>query len=186
MGEGLTIIENKRRKKKVSPYVKKKKETKASIFRRWFIPESVIKGGGWNKVFRYQNPIEKGIYWWHFSREVRKRDVAKWGTCISCGRPITIETSQAGHFMPAEDCGRDLLFDERNVNAECSRCNAWDETHLLGYAENLDKRYGVGTAFSLRKRRQEYKDKLKRGEVVKDWKREEYEQKLYELQQRTV
>lgn len=79
--------------------------------------------------------------------------------------------------MPAADCGRDLLFDERNVNAECSHCNAWDGAHLLGYADGLDKRYGPGTAAELRKRRDDYKN----GPPVKDWKKDDYAAKIRDL-----
>lgn len=106
-----------------------------------------------------------------------------WGTCISCDKPITMENSNAGHFMPAEDCGRDLLFDPRNVNAECEHCNAWDSTHLLTYAENLDKRYGKGTAASLRERRIVYKSSTV---PVKDWNRAQYSQKIKSLQDNIV
>jgi len=154
-----------------------KKISKASIYREYFIPEYLIRGGGLKSLMRYTNPPEKGIYWYYFSKEVRKRDVEKYGTCISCGRPIEFETCQAGHFMPASTCGRDLLFDPLNVNAECARCNAWDETHLLGYAENLDKRYGEGTAISLRKRREDYQ----KGGPLKDWKASEYAIKIKQL-----
>jgi hypothetical protein len=83
-----------------------------------------------------------------------------------------MENANAGHFMPADDCGRDLLFDERNVNGECAHCNAWDGTHLLGYAEELDRRYGEGTARELRDRRDRYKSG--QDGVVKDWKAKEY------------
>lgn len=134
---------------------------------------------GW---LRYKNPPEKGIYWYFFSLYVRQRDVAKYGTCISCGRVITLETCDAGHFMPAGDCGRDLLFDERNVNAECNHCNAWDETHLLGYAEGLDRRYGDGTAIELRERRDRYK--FGRDGIIKDWKGNVYLEKILEIKTR--
>lgn len=150
------------------------KESKADFLRRWGLPYPQFK---WHHL-RYKNPPEKGVYWYHFSLHVRNRDVKRWGTCISCGRAITLDTCQAGHFMPAVGCGRDLLFDPLNVNAECPRCNAFDETHLLGYAENLDKRYGVGTALSLRKRKEEYE----KGPAIKDWTREEYQQKVRDLQ----
>jgi len=153
------------------------KKSKASIYREYFIPEYLIRGGGLKSLMRYTNPPEKGVYWYYFSLFIRKRDVERWGVCISCGRPITVETCNAGHFMPASTCGRDLLFDPLNVNAECPRCNAWDETHLLGYAENLDKRYGEGTALSLRKRRAEYHQ----GPPVKDWKASEYAEKIRSL-----
>ncbi len=162
-----------------SVYAKRVKTSKASTMRIWGIPEALVKmGTGW---LRYTNPVEKGIYWWHFSRKIRTRDVEKWGTCISCAREITLDTSDCGHFIPASNCGRDLLFDERNNNAECSRCNAWDEGHLFGYEKGLDTRYGPGTATSLKVRYEEIKEARKRGEVQKEWKYTEYEIKLREL-----
>lgn len=153
-----------------------KKVSKADFLRSWGIDDPVLLRAGFSWL-RYKNPPEKGIYWYYISRFVRQRDVEKWGTCISCGRPITVETCDAGHFMPAKDCGRDLLFDLTNLNAECNHCNAWDETHLLGYAEGLDKRYGAGTAVSLRKRREDYRT----SPPVKDWKADEYAEKIRTL-----
>jgi 5-methylcytosine-specific restriction endonuclease McrA len=152
------------------------KQSKADFLRSWGItdPNKIKASFSW---LRYKSPPEKGIYWYYFSLMVRQRDVEEYGTCISCGRPITLDNCDAGHFMPAADCGRDLLFDPLNVHAECSHCNAWDSTHLLGYAENLDKRYGPGTALGLRARRQAYKD----GPTVKDWKAAEYAEKIRAL-----
>lgn len=144
-----------------------KKQSKADFLRSWHLPYPSFQ----YHHLRYKQPPEKGVLWYWFSLYIRLRDYMDWGTCISCGKPVTVDTSQAGHFMPARDCGRDLLFDERNVNAECEGCNAFDEAHLLGYAENLDKRYGPGTAAELRARRAAYKmSKV----PVKDWKKEEY------------
>lgn len=146
------------------------KLSKADFLRQWCLPYPNFQ----HHHLRYKSPPEKGVYWYFFSLMVRERDVREWGTCISCNRPITMKTAQAGHFMPAASCGRDLLFDPRNVNAECERCNAWDETHLLGYAENLDKRYGAGTALSLRKRRDEYRT----GPSVADWSPAKYREMI--------
>lgn len=143
----------------------KKKFNKSEFLRSWGLPDNYQ----WRSL-RYKNPPEKGVYWYYFSRYIRERDVRMWGTCISCGKPITFDTCDAGHFMPASGCGRDLLFDERNVNAECSRCNAWDDTHLLGYAEGLDTRYGIDTSMTLRLRKRAYED----GPRIKDWKASEY------------
>ncbi len=127
---------------------------------------------------RYKTPPEKGIYWYLFSLYIRQRDVEKYGTCISCGKPITVDTCDAGHFIPAGSCGRDLLFDERNVNAECGRCNAWDEGHLFGYEKNLDLRYGEGTAQALKERYFEYKNSPT---PIKDWKVDIYREKIHAL-----
>jgi len=151
---------------------KKNKLTKAAFLRGWGLPKTFQY-----RSLRYKTPPEKGVYWYYISLFVRKRDVEKYGVCISCGKPITVETSNAGHFMPASSCGRDLLFYLRNLNAECPHCNAWDETHLLGYAENLDKRYGKCTADALRSLRATYLD----GDRVKDWTAKEYAQKIIEL-----
>lgn len=159
----------------------KKKRTVADILREYKIPEARIKAGGAKSWLRYVNPIEKGVYWYWLSLYVRERDVKKYGTCISCGRTITMDNSQGGHFMPARDCGRDLLFDLQNVNAECESCNAFDETHLLGYAEGLDERYGEGTANELRARRTLYLNQSKNGVVFKDWKGPEYGEKIRAL-----
>lgn len=146
-----------------------KKQSKADFLRSWGITDPVKLKAGFSWL-RYKNPPEKGVYWHYFSLCIRQRDIEKYGTCISCGREITMENCDAGHFMPTSSCGRDLLFDFKNVNAECSRCNAWDDTHLLGYAENLDKRYGEGTSLKLRERRKQYQE----GPSVKDWKASEY------------
>lgn len=143
------------------------KLTATDVLRKWCIYNH--SGFKW---LRYRNPPEKGIYWYWFSLYVRERDVKKWGKCISCGKGITMESCDAGHFMPAQSCGRDLLFDLLNVNAECGKCNAFDDTHLLGYADGLDLRYGSGTARSLRARKQDYTD---RKVAVKDFTAKQYE-----------
>lgn len=148
------------------------KASKTSVLRLWGIPDTVPASS-----MRYKNPLEKGIYWYHFSLAVRKRDVAMYGTCISCDRPITVEGSNAGHFIPAGSCGPLLNFHPRNVNAECPHCNAWDEMHLLGYARNLDKRYGEGTAKVLEDIYRARKGKP----AEKDFTRKEYEDMITKL-----
>ena len=144
-----------------------KKKTDAERLREWGITKPTFR----KKHLRYQNPFEKGVYWYWFSIEVRTRDVETHGVCISCGKPITVDTAQAGHFIAASVGGRDLLFDPRNVNAECGRCNAFDEGHLLGYERRLDERYGKGTAQGLKDRYWQYKESQT---PLKDWKGSEY------------
>lgn len=151
-----------------------KKQSKADFLRSWYLPYPSFQYGH----LRYKNPPEKGVYWYYFSLYIRQRDVEKYGTCISCGRPVDLDNCDAGHFMPTASCGRDLIFDPLNVNAECSHCNAWDSTHLLGYADGLDARYGAGTALSLRKRKDEYANRDKTLPPLKDWKAHEYSEKI--------
>lgn len=152
----------------------KKKQSKADFLREWAItdPKRIKSGFTW---LRYKQPPEKGIYWYWFSLHIRQRDVEAYGTCISCGKPITIDTCDAGHFIPASSCGRDLLFDEYNVNAECARCNAWDEGHLFGYEQGLIKRYGEGIPKMLKKKYFAYKNNTN---PVKDWKKDVYATKI--------
>lgn len=157
-GVGSTTS-TKRVKKKKS--VAKKKESKADFLRRWGLPNNFQY-----RALRYKSPPEKGVLWYYFSKYIRARDIKKYGSCISCDRTLTEENANAGHFMPARGCGRDLLFNETNVNGECQSCNAWDDTHLLGYAEGLDKRYGKGTANRLRAERDAYE---KSKDLVRDW-----------------
>lgn len=156
--------------------VKKKKQSKADILRSWFMPEKY----SWSSL-RYKNPYQKGIYWYYISLYVRQRDVKKYGTCISCGKPISIDTCDAGHFIPAGSCGRDLLFDLLNINAECGRCNAWDEGHLFGYERGLVDRYGKDAMLSLKDRYFLYKNRDKTLPTIKDWKASEYEEKIKAL-----
>jgi 5-methylcytosine-specific restriction endonuclease McrA len=158
--------------KRASKQKKEPKPTKVSILRAWHLPE---RYGTAN--LRFKHPIEKGIYWYWFSRFIRERDMNRYGTCISCGRPLTPQNCQAGHFIPAHTCGRDLLFDPMNVHGECAGCNGMDEFHLVKYARNLTKRYGPHIVLDLERRYDQYREERKAGIRHKDWTREEYEQK---------
>ena len=150
-----------------------KKQSKADFLREWGFEVPRFK---WTQL-RYKSPPEKGVYWYYFSIEVRKRDIEKWGVCISCGKPITMENTDAGHFIPAASCGRDLLFDPLNVNAECKGCNGFDSGHLFGYERGLTKRYGKEAPALLKDKYFLYKN----GDPVKDWKITEYRDKIKEL-----
>lgn len=158
--------------------MKKKKPSKASILRSYGMPAEYKSYN-----LRYKNPLEKGIYWYFFSLAIRKRDIEKYGTCISCEKEITVDTCDAGHFIPAGSCGPLLLFHSLNVNAECSHCNAWDDLHLLGYARNLDLRYGEGTSERLLQSHRERKNSLL---VEKDFTREEYKRMISQIKTRGI
>lgn len=151
----------------------KKKQSKADFLRSWGIQSPPFQYGN----LRYKNPPEKGVYWYWFSLEVRNRDVDKYGVCISCGKPITVESSQAGHFVSAHGCGRDLLFDPMNVHAECGGCNGFDSNHLIGYERGLIERYDQSVPVYLKDMYWEYKN----GDPLKDWKASEYADKIREL-----
>lgn len=146
----LRVEKKEKPKEKPTPWKKKKQQTFAEIAREYGLDEGAVRAG--KSGLRYSNPFEKGICWYWFARYIRKRDAKKFGRCIACNREKTFEELQCGHFAPAGSCGLDLLMDERNCNGECEGCNAFDDMHLLGYADNLDRRYGEGTSAELRRR----------------------------------
>jgi len=86
-----------------------------------------------------------------FNMYIRLRDKDK--PCISCGKYVE---KQAGHFFPVST-HNGLRFDEDNVSGECSRCNCWDEGHLISYAINLKERIGQERFDALFERAADYK-----------------------------
>jgi 5-methylcytosine-specific restriction endonuclease McrA len=98
----------------------------------------------------------KGKLWEIFSKYVRIRDFLKHGTCISCGNKLPHwKLGDAGHYVAAGHCGFGLLFDEKNVNLQCKKCNnpKWTPDATIPYGLELDKRFGKGTAAKLWNRR---------------------------------
>jgi len=88
----------------------------------------------------------------HFQRYIRERDKNK--PCISCLEYK--DDKDAGHFY-AKGGYAGLRFDEDNVHGECKKCNRFDDSHLIGYTENLKERIGERDFNALRKRAKEYK-----------------------------
>jgi hypothetical protein len=86
-----------------------------------------------------------------FNKFIRYRDANE--PCISCGK---VKELQAGHYYSVK--GYDgLRFDEMNVNGECSGCNCFDESHLIGYGENLKIKIGLTEYKKLCDRARQYK-----------------------------
>lgn len=117
-----------------------------------------------------------------FNEYIRLRD--KGERCISCGlRNYSNPNAylQAGHYYPVS--GYDgLRFDEDNVHGECARCNCFDESHLIGYGENLIKKIGQERYDALKQRAADYKKngyKWSRAELLE--KIEYYKAKIKEL-----
>jgi 5-methylcytosine-specific restriction endonuclease McrA len=98
-----------------------------------------------------------------FNAYIRKRDSQDgYFTCISCGRTLTTDQMDAGHFAPVKG-GSALRFDEYNVNGECKKCNGFDEFHLIGYRRGIIEKYGEGVLFHLEQN----------ARLVKKWSRTE-------------
>ena len=86
-----------------------------------------------------------------FNAWIRNRDEGL--PCISCGQSKPL---QAGHYY-AVSTHSGLRFDEDNVHGECSGCNCFNESHLIGYGENLPHRIGQQRFFNLKQRAAGYK-----------------------------
>ena len=111
-----------------------------------------------------------------FNTYIRKRDEGK--PCISCGEQKPL---QAGHYYPVSTYDG-LRFNENNVHDECSRCNCFDEGHLINYRPNLIYKIGVTGVMKLEQQAQNYKQngyKWSRDELLEIKKK--YSQLLKEL-----
>ena len=73
-----------------------------------------------------------------FHEYIRRRDAdntSGYCKCISCNKPIHFSESDAGHFI-----GRQHLttrYDERNVHAQCRKCNRFEYGRQYEYSINL-------------------------------------------------
>lgn len=99
-----------------------------------------------------------------FNAFIRKRDEGQF--CISCGEPHKI--LQAGHYFAVG--GYDgLRFNEDNVHGECAGCNCFNESHLIGYGENLINKIGQDRYDALKQCARDYKMngyKFSRSELI--------------------
>jgi len=76
-----------------------------------------------------------------FSLFIRHRD-SKNGMfiCISCNTPKAYEQADCGHFVNRIHMA--TRFDEINGNAQCRKCNRFEEGNAQGYRIGLLKKYG--------------------------------------------
>lgn len=80
-----------------------------------------------------------------FSKYVRFRDG---NVCITCGT-VGEKGMQAGHFQSRRY--NSTRYEEENVNAQCYRCNVLFYGEQYKYANEVDLKYGTGTATKLAK-----------------------------------
>lgn len=78
-----------------------------------------------------------------FSIYIRLRDSDDKGycRCISCGDIVYWKNIQNGHYVNRGHMG--TRFCERNCNAQCVKCNMFDEGNNIGYTKGLINKYGV-------------------------------------------
>lgn len=79
-----------------------------------------------------------------FSEYIRLRDASPQGftRCISCGKVVPWKEADCGHFVNRSHVS--TRFHEKNCNAQCRKCNRFDEGNPIGYMRGLVAKYGDG------------------------------------------
>lgn len=76
-----------------------------------------------------------------FSKYIRRRDCGiGYGRCISCNSLIEFKTCDCGHYINRQHMA--LRYDEQNCNAQCRKCNRFDEGFVQGYRRGLITKIG--------------------------------------------
>ena len=77
-----------------------------------------------------------------FSEYIRLRDADANGycRCISCGAVHHWKEVDCGHYVNRSHMA--TRYDERNCNAQCRKCNRFDEGNNIGYTKGLIAKYG--------------------------------------------
>lgn len=88
-----------------------------------------------------------------YSQYIRLRDADRNGVglCITCGVKKPWKELQNGHFVKRSV--NSLRFNDENCNAQCYSCNVMKYGEQYKYAQEIDFKYGVGTAEKLYARR---------------------------------
>ena len=106
--------------------------------------------------------------WKFFSSYIKRRDKY---VCITCGA----SANQTGHFIHGKT--KEIYFDERNVHAQCKKCNYYLSGALDLYLRQLQLKYGVEKVDGLMAKRYKIK-RWKIGELEEIF--EKYRKKLTE------
>lgn len=111
--------------------------------------------------------LAKKAAWKAFSSYIRERDKYK---CITCNKKGDKYNIHAGHFISRTKTA--ILFDERNVHAQCNGCNTYYGGRWDDYYERMQKLYGQKVIDELMNKRDEVcpmriEDYLKIEEIYK-------------------
>ena len=83
-------------------------------------------------------------------------------SCVTCGTTKPWQEMEAGHFVPGR--GNSILFDERGIYCQCSRCNRMEGGNLPHYFEYMRSQQGLAVINELmtlaRQPRRLYKPEL--------------------------
>lgn len=111
----------------------------------------------------------------YFSEYIRKRDTdyRGLGQCITCGQWKPYDKLDCGHFISRRFGA--TRYDEKNANAQCSKCNRFQNGNQYEHGKAIDKKYGEGTADELL---QKSKMRCKRTQKDYEWIAREYNKKI--------
>jgi len=87
-----------------------------------------------------------------FSDFIRDRDQY---TCVTCGRQGDKNEIDAGHFVSRYIMN--LRYDERNVHAQCRKCNRFQGGQLRIYSMRMIEKYGSDILYELEEKEKEYR-----------------------------
>ena len=63
-----------------------------------------------------------------------------YANCISCGVLFPFDKLDGGHFIPKTSSA--IRFDERNINAQCVKCNRYLSGNSRHYLKGMINKYG--------------------------------------------
>lgn len=126
-----------------------------------------------------------------FSLYIRMRDSRMFGyrsfRCISCGDVKPFNMMDCGHYISRNNFL--LRWNELNAHGECSNCNRFIGSHLVGYRENLIIKLGEDAirdnifANSLEPKKRLELIKRKGEERVKDIEAQRYKSKKWSVEE---
>ena len=112
-----------------------------------------------------------------FSLYIRLRDTDEDGVCrcITCGRAGHPKSMDCGHYIKRQH--QAVRFDEINCNAQCKRCNAFEQGQDAIYRQRLIEKHGEDAVFILETAA---KMAFKRSQINLDYLADEYKRKAKE------
>lgn len=97
-------------------------------------------------------PLAKklNLFQTHVNKFIRKRDLAEWGTCVTCNTTLAEYKIDAGHLISRGKRGKStaVRFDLFNIHAQCKKCNRFG-FEQYDYIRGLEDRYGFGVCIPL-------------------------------------
>ena len=80
-----------------------------------------------------------------FSQYIRlKNSTNEVGTCFTCGKQDHWKKLQNGHFQSRRHYS--TRWDTENCQIQCAGCNVFKQGEQFIFSQNLDQKYGEGTA----------------------------------------